>query len=154
VHLARADLIWEVVLLIAPEIALVYWRDNADVVVEVSGELDILSAPQLYEGLAALIDGQGHLSIVIELSGLEFMDAAGLRVLVQAQHRIRSRGGEIRVARPRPRHRLRSLSSVTADDLASLNAKVACNRQSNQCSPTTSPRTGRPLDAGSPRSSS
>jgi anti-sigma B factor antagonist len=102
VHLARADLIWKVVLLIASEIALVYWRDNADVVVEVSGELDILSAPQLHEGLAALIDEQGNHSIVIELSGLEFMDAAGLRVVVHAQHRIRSHGGEIRVARPRP----------------------------------------------------
>ena len=101
-HLARADLTWEVVLLIASEIALGYRRDNADVVVEVSGELDILSAPQLHEGLAALIDGQGNLSIVIELSGLEFMDAAGLRELVHAQHRIRSHGGEIRVARPRP----------------------------------------------------
>ncbi len=88
--------------MIASEMALVYRRDNADVVVEVSGELDILSAPQLHDGLAALIDGHGNLSIVIELSGLEFMDAAGLRVLVDAQNRIRSHGGEIRVARPRP----------------------------------------------------
>lgn len=88
--------------MIAPEIALVYRRDNGGVVVEVSGELDLLSALQLDEGLAALIDGQGTLSIVIELSGLEFMDAAGLRTLVHAQHRIRSHGGEIRVAHPRP----------------------------------------------------
>jgi len=70
--------------------------------VEVSGELEMLSAPQLHERLAALIDGQGDLSIVIELSGLEFMDAAGRRVLVHAQHRIRTHGGDIRVAGPRP----------------------------------------------------
>jgi anti-anti-sigma factor len=84
-----------------PDFTVRYRRSNAQVVVELHGELDMYSATDLRRGLACLIDEQGNLSLVLDLRGLTFMDAAGLTVLADAQARIRARGGTIRVANPR-----------------------------------------------------
>ena len=78
--------------------ALTYRRDGADAVVEVSGEVDLSSAPQLRQGLADLIDEQGNLSIVIDLRDLDFIDSTGLNVLAQAQQHVHRSGGRIILA--------------------------------------------------------
>lgn len=50
------------------------------------GELDLASVPKLERELeAALADSEG--AIVIDLSGLEFMDSTGLRALIMGQRR-------------------------------------------------------------------
>jgi anti-sigma B factor antagonist len=58
-------------------------RHGRVTVVEVDGEIDIASAPQLEHVLGqALIGGA---EIVIDLAAVEFMDVSGLRVLLNAQ---------------------------------------------------------------------
>ena len=52
-----------------------------------SGELDIASAPKLASALHST-----RRSIVLDLSRVTFMDVAGLRVIEEAAHRLRSRG--------------------------------------------------------------
>jgi anti-anti-sigma factor len=59
-----------------------YRRHGREVLLEVHGELDICTAPQLRRGLACLIHEQGNLSIVLDLKGLTFMDASGVSVLM------------------------------------------------------------------------
>lgn len=74
-------------------------RDRA-VVVAVEGDLDLASAPQLKETLANLFrSGFGRL--VLDFSGVAFMDSTGLSVLIGAQRRL---AGDERfvLARPRP----------------------------------------------------
>jgi anti-anti-sigma factor len=56
------------------------------------GELDVAGTPQLEDAVDAACDGHGVEAIVIDLSGLEFMDSSGLRCVVQADQRVRSRG--------------------------------------------------------------
>ena len=68
-------------------------------VVRVTGEIDILTAPQLRETLL------GHLSptapnLAVDLSGVTFIDSTGLSVLVNALRRARSFGGDVRLVLP------------------------------------------------------
>lgn len=59
--------------------------------VELRGELDIASAPQLVEELEkAETSGPGL--VVVDLRGLSFMDSSGLRALVAADSRARETG--------------------------------------------------------------
>lgn len=61
-------------------------RPDGTEVLGIRGELDLDSAPRLE---AALIDAEGRncSAIVLELSGLEFIDSTGIGVLVKAQGR-------------------------------------------------------------------
>jgi anti-sigma B factor antagonist len=70
-------------------------RAEGRVVVRLRGDLDVHSAPRLRRTLADLIEGQGNLVVVVDLAGLDFLDAVGLGVLVRAGRDLQSRGGEI-----------------------------------------------------------
>ena len=50
------------------------------------GEVDINSAPGLASALLALPEGG---DVVIDLTDLRFMDASGVRALVEGSHRLR-----------------------------------------------------------------
>lgn len=52
--------------------------------VKVDGRVDSQTAPQLAEALDALTEG-GRYRIVVDMSGVEFMSSAGLRVLINTQ---------------------------------------------------------------------
>ena len=70
-------------------------------VAELSGELDLASAPDLREQLLGLLrPGAGRL--VLDLSRVTFCDASGLAVLVGASHRARVLGGFLRLAAVSP----------------------------------------------------
>jgi anti-sigma B factor antagonist len=66
-------------------------------VVTLHGELDVSSA----EGLAnSLVELAGS-TVVVDLSGLAFMDSSGIGALVKARNRIRAKGlGEMVLTRP------------------------------------------------------
>jgi anti-sigma B factor antagonist len=66
-------------------------------IVEVSGWIEISSAPQLRETTISLID-EGHLHLVLDLSATVFLDSTGLGVLVGLLHRLRSRDGSLAIA--------------------------------------------------------
>lgn len=65
-------------------------------VVEVVGEVDVFSAPALRAQLATLIS-EGHTRMVVDLSGVPFMDSTGLGVLVGRLKTIRQQQGELRL---------------------------------------------------------
>ncbi len=65
-------------------------------VVAVAGDIDVYTAPQLDEALTALNDA-GKNTIVVDLSGVEFLDSTGLGVLVKALKRTREQGGSLAV---------------------------------------------------------
>lgn len=71
------------------------------IVVTISGELDIASAPVLRERFLGLLR-PGASRIVIDLSGVTFCDASGLAVLVGAGRRAGQLGGVLRLAAPAP----------------------------------------------------
>ena len=81
--------------------------------VELSGELDIASAPQLEEELAKA-EASGPKLIVVDLRGLGFMDSSGLRVLVAADGRAREQ--DRRLVLIRGPERVQRVFSITKLD--------------------------------------
>ena len=69
-------------------------RSNGQAVVRVQGEIDLYTAPQLWETLDAAIAGTPH-ELVIDLSDVTFLDSSGLAVLVRAHKRLRPIAGTV-----------------------------------------------------------
>ena len=65
-------------------------------VVQVVGEIDVYTAPQLRERLDQEIEAGRH-DLVVDLSGVSFMDSTGLGVLVGRLKQIRLNDGSMRL---------------------------------------------------------
>ena len=74
-----------------------------------SGEIDAHTAPLL----SAAIDAAGP-QVELDLSGVEFVDSSGLRVLIDAHQRLADSGGKLQlVALSEPVRRLLEISGVS-----------------------------------------
>lgn len=81
------------------------------VVLTLSGELDLATVPLLQEQLDRA--ERGGVAVVIDLSGLRFIDSSGLHVLVRAERRLRASGGQLVLVRgPRDVHRVFELTGL------------------------------------------
>jgi anti-sigma B factor antagonist len=70
--------------------------DGGDVIVAVRGELDVLTAPFLWEQMEpALADVTGKL--VFDFAAMGFIDSMGLGVIVRVQSRLRGEAPERQV---------------------------------------------------------
>jgi anti-sigma B factor antagonist len=67
--------------------------------VALSGELDLAGAPHLQRVLDQLCR-DGVPEVVLELSGLDYLGAAGLGVFLRADDRLRAAGGRLILHRP------------------------------------------------------
>ncbi|AHY46909.1 anti-anti-sigma factor [Rubrobacter radiotolerans] len=85
-----------------PFVVLVHHTDGVPVV-KVSGELDILSAEKFRGALERIVSEAGEVGrdrtpvVVVDLSGVDFMDSCGLSALAGATRGFRQSGGEIRL---------------------------------------------------------
>jgi anti-sigma B factor antagonist len=68
-------------------------------VVRPSGRLTMVSARQLTEAVAGLLDA-GTKHIAIDLSATDFMDSSGLGALVAGLKSARQAGGDLQIAAP------------------------------------------------------
>lgn len=66
-------------------------RHSHVVVVRLAGEVDIATGPELDQRLQEISSGE-HTHVLIDLSGVEFMDSTGLRSIVRAQYAADSDG--------------------------------------------------------------
>jgi anti-sigma B factor antagonist len=61
----------------------------------VQGELDLNTAPELDEPLKEALEDAADASVLIDLSGCEFIDSTGIALIVRAWQRVdREAGGE------------------------------------------------------------
>jgi stage II sporulation protein AA (anti-sigma F factor antagonist) len=63
------------------------------------GELDLTTAPRL-EQLLGRLRREGNRQIIVDLSGVEFLSAAGLTVLLRAEQALCALGGRLVLTRP------------------------------------------------------
>ena len=70
----------------------------------VVGELDVVGGPELRQHVMAQV-GEGSSRLVLDLSGVDFIDSFGLGVIVGALKRTRLLDGDLRVVVPAPRIR-------------------------------------------------
>ena len=68
-------------------------------VLAVSGEIDIYTAPLFKQAVVNLVS-EGNKSVVIDLSGVTFMDSSGFGTLLGATRRLRPLGGGLYLAGP------------------------------------------------------
>ncbi len=69
-------------------------------VVTVRGELDLATADQLWKQLEPLLLPDAV--VVLDGTGITFLDSSGLRVLLQAGNRAAAAGGAFRMVAPQP----------------------------------------------------
>ena len=63
-------------------------------VLNVSGEIDVYTAPQFKEAVNSIIDsGQKHL--VVDMNQVTYMDSSGFAALLSATKRLRPQGGTV-----------------------------------------------------------
>src|SRR5690606_33455095 len=74
-------------------------RNGQEARLVVAGELDLASAPQLREALLAALDqAQPGRELVVDVSGVRFLDCTAVGTLVQLRARAEERGCPLRVA--------------------------------------------------------
>jgi anti-sigma B factor antagonist len=83
---------------------------TAPLTVSISGEVDIASAPKLREELLGAMRRHGA-QLALDLSGVTFMDCAGINVLLAARRLARLDGGWVRVLQAS--HRARKVLTLT-----------------------------------------
>jgi anti-sigma B factor antagonist len=83
-------------------------------VIALSGELDIAATAALEDALHAAAEAPATLGIVIDLSGLEFMDSSGLRAIAMAHQRLDGQGVRFALVRGGdPVHRVFEITRMT-----------------------------------------
>jgi len=87
-------------------------RNGTAATVEVSGEIDLTSAPKLDDEVTGLIEDSVN-ALTIGLEGVSFMDSTGLRVLLKASKLMESSGGNLVISSPSdPVRRLLEVSGL------------------------------------------
>ena len=71
--------------------------DSATHVVEVTGEVDLFTAPEFKQRVMAPI-AAGSEHVVVDLTRTTFIDSSSLGVLIGAHRRMKARGGRLVVA--------------------------------------------------------
>jgi anti-sigma B factor antagonist len=84
------------------------WVGHGAAVLRVAGDIDLATVDQFREALAALVER--HLNdIVIDATGVTFMDSTGLHALVEGKRLIHERGTNIVLVASSPVRRILEL---------------------------------------------
>jgi anti-sigma B factor antagonist len=83
------------------ELKLTTHAESGATVLSVNGEIDIRTAPDLRDKLSELEQG-GVRTIVVDLSGVGFLDSSALGTLVGANKDLRAGGGVLKVVCAQP----------------------------------------------------
>jgi anti-sigma B factor antagonist len=86
---------------------------RACTVVEVRGEIDLDAVPMLEDVLRDVVDA-GARHVVLDFTGVPFIDSSGLSLLAAALKRLRDTGGRLCLARVR--HSVRNVLVTSALD--------------------------------------
>jgi anti-anti-sigma factor len=78
--------------------------DPPSATVVLDGEIDITTAPAIRRFLMAAISG-GDVHLAVDMSGVAFIGAAGIGVLVATANRAREAGGSLSLLAPSPQVR-------------------------------------------------
>jgi anti-sigma B factor antagonist len=73
--------------------------DPPSATVVLDGEIDVVTSPAIRRFLTAAISG-GNVQLTVDMSGVTFIDAGGIDVLVAAANRARRAGGGLSLLAP------------------------------------------------------
>ena len=72
-------------------------QDVKGSVVEAVGEVDLTTAPQLRESLMSAVNGAEKSPVIVDLSRVDFIDSAGLALLVEARKKLSPEGRTLNI---------------------------------------------------------
>jgi len=84
-------------LLNAAQLTITQRQDPKGALIEATGEVDLTTAPQLREALMAAINGAEKSPVIVDLSRVDFIDSAGLALLVEARKKLAPEGRALNV---------------------------------------------------------
>jgi len=82
-------------------------------IIELEGEVDVYTAPQLKQQMIGLLEG-GATELVVDLTKVEYLDSTALGVLIGGLKRLRERDGNMVLVCPSPR--IRRVFEITGLD--------------------------------------
>jgi len=88
-------------------------RERNTAVVSLDNRLDASTAPEFKQCIQELVS-KLYVSLVVDLSGVAFVDSSGLGVLVTALRSVSKSGGDLKIAGPSPE--IQALFSLTRLD--------------------------------------
>jgi anti-anti-sigma factor len=91
-------------------------------VIGVRGELDVSTSSVLQSRLLALADGEG-LFVVLDLSGVSFVDSTALNTFLVARARFRATGGDVHLVVTAP-NILKVLEITALDEVLAIYPSV------------------------------
>ena len=99
-----------------PDLRMTVMNEGGETVLALSGDLDLCTSARLRERLVDLTHS-ARPRIVVDLSGLSFVDSTGLGTLVTALKRVRDAGGDMAIRAPTPAtRRVIEISGLGAPD--------------------------------------
>ena len=87
--------------------------ENKPPIIELEGEVDVYTAPQLKQQMIGLLE-QGATALVVDLTRVEYLDSTALGVLIGGLKRLRERDGDMVLVCPSPR--IRRVFEITGLD--------------------------------------
>ena len=76
-------------------------REEADVVVAVEGQIDMATVPALWGSLEEATSAVST-RLIVDVSGMTFVDSTGMAVFLMAHKRLRNQGAELVLRGPTP----------------------------------------------------
>jgi anti-sigma B factor antagonist len=73
---------------------------DSEALLTITGELDPHTATEFAEAVGKLQDDEQVVRLVLDMSGIRFIDSSGLRVLLAADQAFAARGGSLIVRSP------------------------------------------------------
>jgi anti-sigma B factor antagonist len=89
--------------------------EGGDAIVAIRGELDVLTAPFLWERMEPALGGVTG-KLVFDFAGLTFIDSMGLGVIVRASTRLRGEAPQRQVIVRHPNAHARKVFEITGLD--------------------------------------
>jgi anti-sigma B factor antagonist len=71
-------------------------------IIALSGEVDVYTSPRVKQEIVDLLNG-GTTKLIVDLSGVEYLDSTGLGVLIGGLKRARERDGDLKLLCDNPR---------------------------------------------------
>ena len=81
--------------------------------IEIEGEVDVYTAPQLKQQMIALLEA-GNIVMIVDLSKVDYLDSTALGVLIGGLKRVRERDGNLPLICPS--QRIRRVFEITGLD--------------------------------------
>jgi anti-sigma B factor antagonist len=85
---------------VPPYFGCAFGRDGARAVVRLRGEIDMISASQLWPLVRDLVADQELLDVEIDLRDVSFLDSTGIKLLIDTDRIVHDHGGQLLLMGP------------------------------------------------------